>query len=87
SNEVAPEANVVLNGRAIGAENLSLNGATVTVYAVNAATGARLGEAVFTKSIGADGRWGPFKARGDAAYEFVLATPSYGTTHIYRSPF
>ncbi|WP_432730211.1 alpha/beta fold hydrolase [Variovorax sp. W6] len=87
STEVAPEANVVLNGRAIGAENLPLNGATVTVYAVNPATGARLGEAVFTKSVGADGRWGPFKARGDAAYEFVLATPSYGTTHIYRSPF
>ncbi|SEL95006.1 Lipase (class 2) [Variovorax sp. YR750] len=87
STEVAPEADVVLNGRAIGAENLPLNGATVTVYAVNPATGARLGEAVFTKSVGADGRWGPFKARGDAAYEFVLATPSYGTTHIYRSPF
>ncbi|BEP44402.1 alpha/beta fold hydrolase [Variovorax sp. V15] len=87
TTEVAPEANVVLNGRALGAENLALNGATVTVYAVDPATGARLGEAVFTKSIGADGRWGPFKARGDAAYEFVLATPSYGTTHIYRSPF
>ncbi|MFS2163795.1 alpha/beta fold hydrolase [Variovorax sp. Varisp62] len=87
STDVAAEADVVLNGRALGAENLPLNGAKVTVYAVDPATGARLGEAVFTKSVGADGRWGPFKARGDAAYEFVLATPSYGTTHIYRSPF
>jgi pimeloyl-ACP methyl ester carboxylesterase len=87
STDVAAEADVVLNGRALGAENLPLNGAKVTVYAVDPATGVRLGEAVFTKSVGADGRWGPFKARGDAAYEFVLATPSYGTTHIYRSPF
>ncbi|KQW64235.1 alpha/beta fold hydrolase [Variovorax sp. Root411] len=85
--DVAAEADVVLNGRALGSENLPLNGAKVTVFAVDLATGARLGEAVFTKSVGADGRWGPFKARGDAAYEFVLATPSYGTTHIYRSPF
>jgi triacylglycerol lipase len=87
STGIAAEANVVLNGRAIGAENLALNGATVTVFAVDPATGARLGDAVHTKSIGADGRWGPFKARGGTAYEFVLATPSSGTTHIYRSPF
>jgi triacylglycerol lipase len=87
STDIAAEANVVLNGRAIGAENLALNGATVTVFAVDPATGARLGDAVHTKSIGADGRWGPFKARGGTAYEFVLATPSSGTTHIYRSPF
>jgi pimeloyl-ACP methyl ester carboxylesterase len=87
STAVAPEAQVVLDGRAIGAENLSLNGAQVTVHAVDPATGARRGEAVHSKNIGADGRWGPFKARGDTAYEFVLAAPGYGTTHIYRSAF
>lgn len=84
---VAPDTNVVLNGRAIGAENLSLNGGQVTVHAVDPATGARRGDAVHSKNIGADGRWGPFNARGDTAYEFVLVAPGYGTTHIYRSPF
>jgi triacylglycerol lipase len=87
STAVAAETNVVLNGRAIGAENLSLNGGQLTVYAVDPATAARRGEAVHSKNIGVDGRWGPFSARGDTAYEFVLSAPGYGTTHIYRSPF
>jgi hypothetical protein len=87
STAIAAETNVVLNGRAIGAENLSLNGGQLTVYAVDPATGARRGEAVHNKNIGVDGRWGPFSARGDTAYEFVLSAPGYGTTHIYRSPF
>jgi triacylglycerol lipase len=87
STDVAAEATVVLNGRALGAENMALTGATVTVYAVDPATGMRLGEAVHTRSIGADGRWGPFNTRSAMACEFVLAAPGYGTTHIYRSPF
>jgi len=84
---IAAESNVVLDGRAVGAENLSLNGGQVTVYAVDAATSARRGNAVHSKNIGADGRWGPFSARGDTAYEFVLNTPGSGVTHIYRSAF
>ena len=87
STAIAAETNVVLDGRAIGAENLSLNGGQVTVYAVDSATGARRGNAVHSKNIGADGRWGPFSARGDTAYEFVLSAPGYGITHIYRSAF
>lgn len=86
SPEIAREANVVLDGRAIGAENQSLVGAQVLVYAVDPATGRRLGEPVHRKTIGADGRWGPFSARTDAAYEFVLDTQT-SVTHIYRSPF
>ncbi|MBT2333562.1 twin-arginine translocation pathway signal [Variovorax paradoxus] len=87
STAVAAETSVVLDGRAVGAENLSLNGGQVTVYAVDPATGARRGDAVHSKNIGADGRWGPFSARGDTAYEFVLSASGYGITHIYRSPF
>jgi pimeloyl-ACP methyl ester carboxylesterase len=87
STAIAPEANVVLDGRAIGADNLSLNGGQVAVYAVDPVTGARRGNAVHSKNIGADGRWGPFSARGDTAYEFVLSAPGHGITHIYRSPF
>ena len=43
--------------------------------------------AVHRKTIGADGRWGPFVADGTARYEFVIAAPGYATTHVYRSPF
>ncbi|MGQ2996897.1 alpha/beta fold hydrolase [Variovorax sp.] len=86
SPEIAREANVVLDGRAIGAENQSLAGAQVLVYAVDPATGQRLGEPVHRKTVGADGRWGPFSARTDAAYEFVLDTQA-SVTHVYRSPF
>jgi pimeloyl-ACP methyl ester carboxylesterase len=86
SLEIIREANVVLDGRAIGAENQSLAGAQVLVYTVDPATGRRLGEPVHRKTVGTDGRWGPFGARPDAAYEFVLDTPA-GITHVYRSPF
>ncbi len=39
------------------------------------------------KTIGADGRWGPFRARSDTYYEFVVAAAGYPTTHTYRTPF
>lgn len=87
SSAIAPEAKVLLDGRAASAENLPLEGATVAVYAVDPATGARRGEPAHSRTVGADGRWGPFTARGDTAYEFVLGVPGQGTTHIYRSPF
>ena len=93
----APELTVVLDGTVSGlglgnregsyTTNLPLEGATVEVYATSAATGARSGEAKHRKTIGADGRWGPFPADGPQTYEFVIGAPGYATTHIYRSPF
>jgi pimeloyl-ACP methyl ester carboxylesterase len=94
---ITPEAKVVLDGVVSGlgldnrqgdfATNLPLAGATVEVYATDPASGERLGPAVHRKTIGADGRWGPFVADGTARYELVVAAPGYATTHIYRSPF
>ncbi|MGZ5265745.1 MAG: alpha/beta fold hydrolase [Caldimonas sp.] len=94
---VVAEASVVLDGTVSGlgldnregsfTTNLPLVGASVEVYATDAQTGARLGPAVHRKTIGADGRWGPFAADGNARYEFVIGAPGYATTHIYRSPF
>ncbi|MBC7995641.1 MAG: alpha/beta fold hydrolase [Rhizobacter sp.] len=94
---VAPEAKVVLNGKVSGlglnnvqgsfATNLPLAGATVEIYATNAATGERLGAALHRKTVGADGMWGPFNADAQARYEFVIGAPGYAVTHIYRSPF
>ena len=94
---VASEAGVVLDGKVSGyfayaasgvvPTNLPLAGATVEVYAIDPITGERLGAPAHRKSIGADGRWGPFLADPQARHEFVLAAPGYATTHIYRSPF
>ncbi|MDP3225038.1 MAG: twin-arginine translocation pathway signal [Rubrivivax sp.] len=94
-----PEASVVLDGQVSGlglnndlasgsfASNLPLAGATVEVFAVDANTGERLGDAKWRTSVGTDGRWGPFPADGRASYEFVVSAPGYAITHIYRQPF
>ena len=94
---VLTEPRVVLDGKVSGygvdnvtgtaPSNLPLVGATVEIYAMDAATGDRAGPALHRKTIAADGRWGPFTADGNARYEFVIAAPGYATTHIYRSPF
>ena len=89
---ITAEARPVLDGTLSGIgpggpTNLPLVGATVEVYAVDATTGARQGAAQHRKTIGADGRWGPFTADSRTAYEFVVSAPGYATTHVYRSPF
>jgi pimeloyl-ACP methyl ester carboxylesterase len=94
-----PEARVVLDGLVSGfgvgnvpaqggaPSNLPLVGATVEVYATDAHTGERIGPARWRKTVGADGRWGPFEADGKTPYEFVVTAPGYAVAHIYRSPF
>ncbi len=94
-----PEARVVLDGKVNGlgldnqpgtgdfANNLPLAGATVEVYATDAATGARLGPALHRKTVGADGRWGPLATTSKTALEFVVSAAGFATTHVYRSPF
>ncbi|MGE0332036.1 MAG: alpha/beta fold hydrolase [Ramlibacter sp.] len=97
---IVGEARPVLNGKVSGlgvnpadpatgnfANNLPLAGATVEVYATDAATGARVGEALHRQTIGADGMWGPLRTRSDTPLEFVISAPGYATAHIYRSPF
>jgi pimeloyl-ACP methyl ester carboxylesterase len=89
---VSPQPRPVLDGKLSGIgpggpDNLPLAGATVEVFAVDALTGARLGAARHRKTVGADGRWGPFDADSRAAYEFVISAPGYAITHVYRSPF
>jgi hypothetical protein len=49
--------------------NLPLAGATVEVYAVDAATGQRIGSPRWRKTVGTDGRWGPFSATSGTPFE------------------
>lgn len=100
SVDIVPEQRVVLGGRITGlgvdpadpasgnfADNLPLPGARLGIFAVDAATGERLGGPAYTQPIAADGRWGPFATVPGTRYEFVVTAPGYATTHIYRSPF
>lgn len=96
---VTPEPNVVLDGKVFGlgfanqpgrgsyANNLPLAGATVEVWATSPDTGARIGQALLRKTIGADGQWGPLATTPTTPLEFVVAAPGYATHHVYRSPF
>ncbi len=67
--------------------NLPLVGAELNVYETNEINGRRVGDAVHTRKIGADGRWGPLVTKGSPSYEFEITAPGYATTHIYRSFF
>jgi triacylglycerol lipase len=89
---VAAESRVTLDGLATGVTaagptNLPLVGAQVTVHAVDAATGQRQGAPLLSKTVGADGRWGPLVTDARTPLEFELRVPGRATTHIYRSPF
>jgi len=97
---IQAESSVVLNGKVVGlglnpqdaqsgnfVNNLPLAGAGLEVYEIDPLTGQRKGAAVHQKTVGADGLWGPFKARSRMPYEFVITAKGYATTHIYRSPF
>jgi triacylglycerol lipase len=98
--DITAEARMVLNGQVTGlgiksddpasgnfVNNLPISNAMIEIYAVDAATGVRVGETVHRKTVAADGQWGPFVAHANTAYEFVVSAPGYATTHIYRSPF
>ena len=93
----APESVPVLKGMVAGLHaqggtagepgNLPLPGAKLSIFEVDAASGLRKGVAVLEQTVGSNGLWGPFRARGDAWYEFVVEAPGFAITHVYRSPF
>lgn len=98
--EIAAEKSVALNGKVTGlgvdsadpktgnfSNNLPLAGAQLEVYATDPATGARKGNPLLRKTVGADGQWGPLAVSPGTPVEFVISAPGYATTHIYRSGF
>jgi pimeloyl-ACP methyl ester carboxylesterase len=90
---IAQEPLPTLNGRVTGVAeglytNLPVAGAEVEVWDVDPRSGERNSpQPAHRKTTGADGKWGPFIARSDSAYEFVLRMEGQATTHTYRSPF
>ncbi|UIJ71796.1 hydrolase [Aurantimonas sp. HBX-1] len=86
--EAEPQVSGEISGWANGAPtNMPLEGATLSVYAVDPATGERRGEAVLRQTVGPDGRYGPLAADPGQPYEFVVEAAGYPTTRIYRGAF
>jgi hypothetical protein len=89
---VEPEARVTLSGLVTGnpggvPTNRPVEGARLEVFRVAPTTGERMGEALLSRTTGADGRWGTVNVAPTDALEFVLAAPGHPVTHIYRSAF
>jgi len=89
---IIAEPRVVLDGIVTstgpgGPTNLPLAGATVEVYAIDAASGERRGAPLARTTVGADGHWGPAVTDPNTPLEFVVGAAGYATTHVYRSPF
>ncbi len=100
NSTIAHETSIVLNGLVTGQgansndpnsgtafNNMPITGSSIAVYAIDSVAGTRLGSAVHSRSIGADGVWGPVQAKAGQAYEFEVTAPGYATTHIYRNAF
>jgi triacylglycerol lipase len=83
------QLNGLISGNDNGAPtNLPLPGAHVAVYRVDPSTGARMGDAVHTRTVDHTGQWGPFRANPQHHYEFALTSAdSTSRTHVFRSPF
>ena len=68
--------------------NLPLANAVITVHAVDAATGQRIGAPAYRAVTSHTGRWGPFRALPSARYEFEVASPDSAVIlHVFRMPF
>ncbi len=86
--ETSPILDGLVAGYANGAPtNQPVAGAIIEVYEIDPATGARRGEAAHKATTRSDGRWGPFRSKPDAAYEFMVSAPGYPVHHVYRTPF
>nr|WP_246088836.1 hydrolase [Phreatobacter stygius] len=89
---VAAQAQVTLDGLVTGnpagvPSNRPVAGAGVEIYRVAADTGERQGQALLSKTSGADGRWGPLTVAPTDCLEFVLTVADHPVSHTYRSPF
>lgn len=84
-----PPGQVELAGRAVTfPQNQGATNATLEIWKVDGDTGGRTAkkpEAVY--SLGEDGAWGPFKAKGGQNYEFVVVREGLSTAHFYYEPF
>jgi pimeloyl-ACP methyl ester carboxylesterase len=92
TTEIRAEVAVTLSGTVTGfgvggQTNLPVPGSGVEIFAVEPASGGRLGPAIYQVTVGANGSWGPFATDSRTHLEFVITAPGHAITHIYRTPF
>src|SRR5262245_546582 len=89
TTDILPEPRVQLAGRAvIFPQNLGVDDATLQIFEVDGATGARLStdpNATFPLSSPV-GAFGPFEAIGGRHYEFVILREGKRPHHFYTQP-
>jgi pimeloyl-ACP methyl ester carboxylesterase len=80
---------VVLSGRAVNfPANTGRAGATLDVWSIDPATGARLGDEPYaTSTLDADGAFGPLEVATGGHYEYVLSSADSPIEHhLYLTP-
>lgn len=91
TKQVVPEdpQKVKVAGRAsLFPANTGADGGLLRIYEVRASTGARKpGKPLYSKTLGADGAFGPVKVDGRKHYEFALTREGSSTIHNYPEPF
>ena len=91
TTEVVPEdaERVTVSGRAVlFPQNVGVEDATLEVYEINGATGARLDDRpMATFPLAGDGSWGPLEASPRANYEFAIVREGAAVHHLYFEPF
>lgn len=84
------ESNITLSGKLVSfVENIVLPTAKLEIYEVDKNTGIRLNQnPVYLQSV-SNGSWGPFAAKTDTYYEFVVSSKEKGVRpiHYFREPF
>ena len=91
TTKVIPEhpKRVTVKGRALNFPvNTGLEGGRLAVFELNPKTGQRLKKkAVYEKTLGSNGNFGPFRVHGFARYEFVVARDGFPSVHNYPEAF
>jgi pimeloyl-ACP methyl ester carboxylesterase len=85
-----PPGQVEVAGRAVNfPQNTGVDGGTLRIWEVNAATGARkFSTPVAEIGLGPSGDWGPVQINGQQHYEFELVRPDSAVVlHLYYQPF
>ena len=85
----AQRAPVEISGRAVSFPANTGRQATLEIWAIDAATGARVGdEPHATVTLGPDGEFGPVELETGAHYEYALSTDTSPVTHhLYLQPY
>jgi hypothetical protein len=88
--EILPQpGRITLAGRDLNfPQNTGLSGATVQLWAINQASGQRVGsKPIYSKTVGSDGEFGPVTVQSGRRYEFAEVRTGFPTHHFYYEPF